>query len=175
MASVKVNPSMLIPQIKQGFKKVLKRPALRNLILVILACLGTKTFQINTLANHLPVCVAYYKTKQKRLLRFIDANFPTLVAMGAWCAFVLWQSYMTKQGVRHALCLWMRRTFSKTIGLSLSLCHSANALFLSIGKSTKKTPLTRWSTRAIMCLFKSFAISSSSRLKLPYRMSKDRS
>ncbi len=93
MASVKVNPRMLIPQIKQGFKKVLKRPALRNLILVILACLGTKTFQINTLANHLPVCVAHYKTKQKRLLRFIYSNFPTLVAMGAWCAFVLWQLY----------------------------------------------------------------------------------
>ena len=122
MASVKVNPRMLIPQIKQGFKEVLKRPALRNLILVIIACLGTKTFQINTLANHLPVCVAHYKTKQKRLRQFINSNFPILVAMGRGVP-LSYGSYMTKQGVRHALCLWMRQTFSKTIGLSLSLCH----------------------------------------------------
>ena len=93
MTSYKVNPRKLIPSIKQGFKAVLKRPALRNLILVIFACIHTKTFKINTLANNLPICVAHNKTKQKRLLRFINSNFPTSTAMGAWCAYVLRQLY----------------------------------------------------------------------------------
>lgn len=93
MTSYKVNPRKLIPSIKQGFKAVLKRPALKNLILVILACIQTKTFKINTLANNLPVFVAHNKSKQKRLLRFINSNFPTPIAMGAWCAYVLRQLY----------------------------------------------------------------------------------
>ena len=85
----KVNTGALISKVKQGFKIVLKRPALRNLILVMLASLRTTTFRINTLAAHLPVLVAHYKTKQKRLLRFINSNFPTDVALVAWCRFVL--------------------------------------------------------------------------------------
>ena len=60
----KVNTRALISKVKQGFKIVLKRPALRNLILVMLASLRTTTFRINTLAAHLPVLVAHYKTKQ---------------------------------------------------------------------------------------------------------------
>ncbi len=88
-APAKVNKRALISKVKQGFKIVLKRPALRNLILVMLASLRTPTFRINTLAAHLPVLVAHYKTKQKRLLRFINSNFPTDVALVAWCRFVL--------------------------------------------------------------------------------------
>ena len=88
-APAKVNKRALISKVKQGFKIVLKRPALRNLILVMLASLRTTTFRINTLAAHLPVLVAHYKTKQKRLLRFINSNFPTDVALVAWCRFVL--------------------------------------------------------------------------------------
>ena len=42
----KVNMRALIPQVKQGFKIVLKRPALRNLILVIFACVRAPTFRI---------------------------------------------------------------------------------------------------------------------------------
>ena len=84
---------MLIPYIMRGFKSVLKRPALKNLILVILASLHTKIFQINMLASNLPVNVTHYKTKQKRLLRFINSNFPTSIAMEVWCAFVLWELY----------------------------------------------------------------------------------
>ncbi len=80
-APAKVNKRALISKVKQGFKIVLKRPALRNLILVMLASLRTTTFRINTLAAHLPVLVAHYKTKQKRLLRFINSNFPTDVAL----------------------------------------------------------------------------------------------
>ena len=103
LASDKVHPRVLIPQIKQRFKIVLKRPALRNLILVILACLRTKTFQIRTIAAHLPVDVAHYKTKRKRLLRFINSNFPTSIAMEAWCAFVLWWLYDKTGRVPHTL------------------------------------------------------------------------
>ena len=91
IASDKVNPLLIIPSINQAFKTVLKRPAHRNLILVILACIHAKTLKINVFARHLPVFVAHYKTKQKRLLRFIDSNFPTPIAMEAWCAFVLRQ------------------------------------------------------------------------------------
>ena len=101
--SFKVHLRSLIPQIKQVFQPVLKRPALRNLILVILACFQTKTFQINTLAHHLPVRVSHYKTKQKRLLRFINSTFPLSTAMEAWCAFVLWQLYDKKGQVPRIL------------------------------------------------------------------------
>lgn len=72
---------------------MLKRPALRNLILVIFACVHTKTFKINTLVDNLPVSVAHNKLKQKRLLRFINSNFHTPIALGAWCAYVLRQLY----------------------------------------------------------------------------------
>jgi len=133
---------------------VLKRPVLRNLILVILACLGTKTSQINTLANHLPVALPIIRRNKNGCSGLSTQTFRHLLQWGRGVP-LSYGSYMTKQGMRHALCLLMRRTFSKTIGLSLSLCHSDNELFLSIGKSTKKTPLTGWSTRAIMCLFKS--------------------
>ena len=93
IASNRVNPHTLIPHIREVFKNVLKLPALRNLILVIFASFHTKTFRINTLASYLPVNVAHYKTKQKRLLRFINSNFPTSIAMETWCSFVLWQLY----------------------------------------------------------------------------------
>ena len=99
----KVNPFLLIPSINQAFKTVLKRPAHRNLILVILACLHAKTFKINALAAHLPVFVAHYKTQQKRLLRFIDSNFPTAMAMGAWCAFAGRQLYTKTRRVPRIL------------------------------------------------------------------------
>ena len=78
----KLNPHMLIPHIRRGFNNVLKLPALKNLILVILASLHTQRFQINTLASHLPVNVAHYKTKQKRLLRFINSNFSDIYCYG---------------------------------------------------------------------------------------------
>ncbi|RKU24557.1 hypothetical protein C6497_08855, partial [Candidatus Poribacteria bacterium] len=85
----KVPMCSLISQMTQVFKPVLKRPALRNLLLTVLASTRVNAFQINTLAAKLPVAVRHYKTKQKRLLRFINSCFPTDVALDAWCAFVL--------------------------------------------------------------------------------------
>ena len=165
---------MLIPYIMRVFKNVLKRPALKNLILVILASLHTKIFQINTLASHLPVNVAHYKTKQKRLLRFINSNFPISIAMEAWCAFVLWQIYDNTGRVSRIM-LVDETDILQTIGLSLSLCHFVNGLSRSIGKSTQKTLLTKWIIRAIMCLFKSFVASSLDSMKRLYPMSANRS
>ena len=47
--SHRLNAFSLVPMITQVFQKVLKRPAQRNLILMILASIRTNVFRINTL------------------------------------------------------------------------------------------------------------------------------
>ena len=89
----KVNAFALIPLIAQIFQSALKRPAKRNQILMILASIRTTIFRINTLTAALPVAVGHYKTKQKRLLGFINSDFPTDSAMEAWCVYVLRSLY----------------------------------------------------------------------------------
>ncbi len=62
-------------------------------MLMILASIRTSVFRINTLTAALPVAVGHYKTKQKRLLRFINSDFPTTSAMEVWCVYVLRSLY----------------------------------------------------------------------------------
>ena len=65
----RVNPTAMITTITEIFNPVLKKPALKNLILTTLAIALAKTFRINEIASRLPVAVKHQKTKQKRLLR----------------------------------------------------------------------------------------------------------
>ena len=99
----RVNPTTMITTVTQIFKPVLNKPALKNLILTVIAVALAKTFRINEIAFHLPVSVKTQKTKQKRLLRFIDSAFPIHAVMRCWLAFVL--SCVCRNHNQHALIL----------------------------------------------------------------------
>ena len=85
----RVNPTIMITTLTQIFKPSLKKPALKNLILTVIAIALAKTFRINEIAFRLPVSVKTLKTKQKRLLRFLDSAFPIDAVMRHWLVFVL--------------------------------------------------------------------------------------
>ena len=85
----RVNPTPMITTITEIFNPVLKKPALKNLILTLIAIALAKTFRINEIASRLPVSVAHHKTKQKRLLRFLSRSFPIGAVMRCWLCFVL--------------------------------------------------------------------------------------
>ena len=85
----RVNPTPMITTITEIFKPVLKKPALKNVILTIIAIALSKPFRINEIASRLPVSVKHQKTKQKRLLRFLASAFPIDAVMGCWLVFVL--------------------------------------------------------------------------------------
>ena len=85
----RVNPIAMITTITEIFNPVLKKPALKNLILTTLAIGLAKVFRINEIASRLPVAVKHQKTKQKRLLRFVDSVFPIGAVMRCWLVFVL--------------------------------------------------------------------------------------
>ena len=67
----------------------MKKTSLRNLLLVTLAVTVAKTFRINEIASRLPINVKTEKSKQKRLLRFLDTPFPLEAVKEVWCIFVL--------------------------------------------------------------------------------------
>ena len=85
----RVNPTPMITTITEIFKPVLKKPALKNVILTVIAIALSQSFRINDIAARLPVAVKHYKTKQKRLLRFLARAFPLNAVMGCWLVFVL--------------------------------------------------------------------------------------
>lgn len=85
----RVNPTSMITTLTEIFKPVLKKPALKNVILTVIAIALSKTFRINEIASRLPVSVKHHKTKQKRLLRFLSNAFPLDAVMRCWLVFVL--------------------------------------------------------------------------------------
>ena len=88
-AKKRVNPKRLIHTVNEIFNNTLKKPALKNTILVVIAIALSKTLRINEIALHLPVAVKTKKTKQKRLLRFLKSKYPTQSVMEQWALFVL--------------------------------------------------------------------------------------
>ena len=102
----RANPRKIIAGFQEVFKQVLvKITSQRNLLLVILAVSVSKTFRINEIASCLPIDVAKEKSKQKRLLRFLDTPFPYQDVMRAWLASV------TGACVAFKTCLSNRRLF----------------------------------------------------------------
>ena len=85
----RVNPTPMITTLTEIFKPVLKKPALKNMILTIIAIAVSKTFRVNEIASRLPVSVKHQKTKQKRLLRFLASGFAIDAVMRRWLVFVL--------------------------------------------------------------------------------------
>ena len=72
-----VHPKKMITHFSEVFKDVdVKKTSLRNLLFVILAVAVAKTFRINAIAARLPIVVKKEKSKQKRLLRFLETPLP---------------------------------------------------------------------------------------------------
>ena len=84
-----VHPKKMITHFSEVFKDVdVKKTSLRNLLFIILAVAVAKTFRINAIAARLPIVVKKEKSKQKRLLRFLETPLPLDALMEAWCLFV---------------------------------------------------------------------------------------
>ena len=93
----RVNPKTMITHFHEIFKPaVLKKTSLRNLLLVTIAVAVAKTFRINEIASRLPIDVKTEKSKQKRLLRFLEMPLPLEVLKQAWFGFVLRCLWATK-------------------------------------------------------------------------------
>ena len=90
----RVNPETMITRFQEIFKSVcLKKPSFRNLLFVLIAISVAKTFRINEIASCLPILVPRGKSKQKRLLRFLEMPLPVDALKTAWfTAVVAWFS-----------------------------------------------------------------------------------
>ena len=85
----RVNPTPMTTTITEIFNPILTKPALKNVILTIIAITLSKSFRINEIASRLPVSVKHQKMKQKRLLRFLARAFPIGAVMHCWLVLVL--------------------------------------------------------------------------------------
>ena len=81
----RLTPMSAIDHIQPIFTDVLKKPGLKNLCLCVVAILRANNMRINEVAASLPVRVKTHKTRQKRLLRFLDTPFPESEAIACWC------------------------------------------------------------------------------------------
>ena len=104
----RVNPEPMITRFQEISKSVgLKKPTSRNLFFVLIAISVAKTFRINEIAARLPLVVAREKSKQKRLLRFLETPLPIDALKAAWFVSVVgWFS----KGVRDHLYLLVDET-----------------------------------------------------------------
>ena len=107
-----VHPKKMITHFSEVFKDVdvKKKTSLRNLLLVILAVAVAKTFRINAIAARLPIVVKKEKSKQKRLLRFLETPLPLDALMEAWCLFVCRWVWKPRTQDSTSMCSLMRPT-----------------------------------------------------------------
>jgi len=89
MKKNKVNPDRIIQTTQENFKDVLTKPNLKNLGLTNIAIAKAEKMTINEIARCLPTDVKSQKSKQTRLLRFIDNDLPMNDMMFSWARFVL--------------------------------------------------------------------------------------
>jgi len=102
----RANPKKIIAGFQEVFKGVcVKKTSQRNFFLTVTAVCVAKTFRIHAIAARLPIDVAKEKSKQKRLLRFLDTPFPCQEVMRAWLASVLGRVWRAKRALQQALVL----------------------------------------------------------------------
>lgn len=102
----RVHPQKIIAGLREVFKGVcVKKPGQRNFFLLVLALSVSQTFRLHELAARLPIAVKKEKSKQKRLLRFLDTEFPCQAVMRAWLVYVLGCVWRSKRGCQQALLL----------------------------------------------------------------------
>ena len=82
----------------------IKKPTLRNFYLLLQAVCVAPSFRIQSIASHLPIRVKHDKSKQKRVLRFIDTYFPVAAVKGAWLSHIV-VSVCRSVGMQHLLVL----------------------------------------------------------------------
>lgn len=85
----KVNPDRIIQTTEEYFTDVLSKPDLKNLGLTNIAITKAERMAINEIARCLPTDVKHQKSKQTRLLRFIDNQLPLDGMMFSWARFAL--------------------------------------------------------------------------------------
>ena len=72
----RVHPGKIIAGLREVFKTVsLKKTRQRNFFLMVAAVCVSRTFRINEIASRLPIYVKTEKSKQKRVLRFLESRF----------------------------------------------------------------------------------------------------
>ena len=102
----RVHPRKIIAGFKEVFKGIcVKKTSQRNFFLVVLAVSASRTFRIAELASRLPIAVEKEKSKQKRLLRFLDSPFPCESVMVAWLGYVVGCLWRSKRALQEALVL----------------------------------------------------------------------
>jgi len=89
----KVNPDRIIQTTQEYFKDVLTKPNIKNLALTNIAIAKSEKTTINEIARCLPVDVKKQKSKQTRLLRFLDNDLPVNDMMFSWSRLVLQRIY----------------------------------------------------------------------------------
>lgn len=102
----RVHPKKIIAGFQEVFNRVsVKKTSRRNFFLTLLAVSVSKTFRISEIASCLPIDVAKEKSKQKRLLRFLDTPFPSESVMEQWLRYVLRHLWCAKCALQQALIL----------------------------------------------------------------------
>lgn len=102
----RANPKKIIAGFQEVFKGVcVKKTSQRNFFLTLLAVSVSKTFRISEIASRLPIDVAKEKSKQKRLLRFLETPFPCRCVMEQWLVYVLGCLWRSKRASQQALIL----------------------------------------------------------------------
>ena len=102
----RVHPKTIIAGFQEVFKQVcVKKTSLRNLLLAVIAVSVAKTFRINEVAARLPIAVKHEKSKQKRLLRFLETPFAIDAVCRAWFRFVLQRLWKPTKIDKHPLIL----------------------------------------------------------------------
>ncbi len=92
----RVDPGRIVTAIEENFKDELSKPKLRNLILTSIAIGKTKKLRINEIAQNLPVDVKHKKSRQTRLMRFLNTYLPLDGVMFSWTGLVLQKAYNRK-------------------------------------------------------------------------------
>ena len=102
----RANPKKIIAGFKEVFKGVcVKKTSQRNFFLTVLAVSVSKTFRLHEIASRLPIAVEKEKSKEKRLLRFLDTPFPSERVMAGWLGYVLRAVWRSKGALQQALVL----------------------------------------------------------------------
>jgi hypothetical protein len=89
----RVDPNRIVCTIEENFKDELSKPKLRNLVLTSIAIGKTEKLGINEIARNLPVDVKRKKSRQTRLLRFLDSYLPLDGVTFSWTSLVLHNVY----------------------------------------------------------------------------------
>ena len=135
----RANPKKIIAGFHEVFKGVcVKKTSRRNFFLTLTAVSVSQTFRINAIASRLPIVVEKEKSKQKRLLRFLDAPFPCQSVMDEWLRYVLGGVWRSKRALQQALVLIDETDLPegwKAIVASVSFRNRAIPIYWSVYKN----------------------------------------